>query len=254
MEALKLQKGQIGLVTLLIMAVMLSVGISVVNRTTQDLKISRQEEDSSRVFDATEVGIEEGLRDLNPGTYDITVGSGEEGDPIVNVNYVVEAVDMFEAVVPENVMVEIDTSGNGGHAISVDWGLDENCGVGVAAVEMVAYNTTTSMVRRVAINPCPGAGDGFQNTGSGGADGYFWSQTLGLSEQETLVRIRPIYKDTALRVQPVGWSMGTQCYRVTATGKGEVGKEVKKILVTRTLPAAPSVFDYVLFSGGGVVK
>ena len=57
----KTQSGQVAIVILLIMVVLLTVGLSLASRTTQELFLSQQESESARVFNAAEVGIEDAL-------------------------------------------------------------------------------------------------------------------------------------------------------------------------------------------------
>lgn len=56
-------RGQMILVILLVMAVGLTIGLSVASRSITDVNFSTKIEDSSRAFSAAESGIEEALRD-----------------------------------------------------------------------------------------------------------------------------------------------------------------------------------------------
>ena len=60
----RLQKnsGQILVIILLILAVALTVGLSVISRSFVDIQISQQEEESTRAFSIAEAGLEEALR------------------------------------------------------------------------------------------------------------------------------------------------------------------------------------------------
>lgn len=53
--------GQAVLIILLVMAVVLTIGLSVVSRSVTDINISQQSEDSARAFSAAEAGIEQAL-------------------------------------------------------------------------------------------------------------------------------------------------------------------------------------------------
>src|SRR3989338_3701872 len=59
------QSGQMLLVVVLVMVVALTVGLSVASRTITSLKISKQNEDSQRAFQAAETGIQEALQQLS---------------------------------------------------------------------------------------------------------------------------------------------------------------------------------------------
>ncbi len=56
-----IEKGQVILVILLVMAVGLTVGLSVASRSITDVQLSTQVEESSRAFSAAEAGIEKAL-------------------------------------------------------------------------------------------------------------------------------------------------------------------------------------------------
>lgn len=64
----KLNQGQILLVVVLTMIVALTVGLSLVSRTITNLKISKQNEESQRAFQAAEAGIERALQSALEGT------------------------------------------------------------------------------------------------------------------------------------------------------------------------------------------
>jgi len=248
------QEGQVGIVTLLIMTVMLSVGVSVVNRSTQDLRISRQEEDASRVFNAAEAGIEAGLSNLVVGQGSLDFGTEGTGDIPINVNYTVTPYDYLEAVVPRNEVVSLDTSTIiGGEQLEIEWAQGQDCGSNAAALEVLFYNTSNATVRREGITRCDRS-DGFTQV-AGGSDGYFARQVVSVSAGENLVRIKALYSDSQVRARSFGgWSMPVQYYRIRSEGDSGVGDEVKVVEVTRTLSSAPGIMDYVLYSGGSLVK
>lgn len=54
-------KGQALVIVLLIMAVVLTVGLSVVSQAISDIRLSQKEEDASRAFSAAETGLEKAL-------------------------------------------------------------------------------------------------------------------------------------------------------------------------------------------------
>jgi len=72
----KNRQGQILLITLLILVVAMTVTLSLLGRTTSDLNISTQFEESSRAFSAAEAGIEQELKLINnTGTStDVNIG------------------------------------------------------------------------------------------------------------------------------------------------------------------------------------
>src|SRR3990167_5038568 len=69
------QSGQVALIVLLVMVVMLTLGISIAQRGVADVRISQQEEDSARAFQAAEAGLEQALSTLSSG-------AGEVGEDV----------------------------------------------------------------------------------------------------------------------------------------------------------------------------
>ncbi|TSC89469.1 MAG: Uncharacterized protein G01um10145_626 [Microgenomates group bacterium Gr01-1014_5] len=68
-------RGQALVVIVLIMAVVLTIALSVVSRTVSDINISTKEDDSSRAFSAAEAGVEQALLKGTPQTFGAEVGS-----------------------------------------------------------------------------------------------------------------------------------------------------------------------------------
>jgi hypothetical protein len=69
--------GQMLLITLLVLAIATTIALSVIGRTTTDLNISTQLEESSRAFSAAEAGIEQALKlQSNPNNGNLTTLAG----------------------------------------------------------------------------------------------------------------------------------------------------------------------------------
>ncbi len=70
-----------------------------------------------------------------------------------------------------------------------------------------------------------------------------------------LARIRLLYNDTdwPVAVKGNGWNLPNQGTEVESTGTTTSGV-TRKLRVTQQYPALPSIFDYVLFSGGDLTK
>ncbi len=70
------QSGQIALIGLLVLMVATTIGLSLIARSTTDVSVTRNVEESNRAFSAAEAGIEEGLKTGTGGnvTIDPTLG------------------------------------------------------------------------------------------------------------------------------------------------------------------------------------
>src|SRR3989344_6964006 len=91
------QSGQVGVIILLIMVVLLTLGVSLASRSSQQVYLSTQQAESTRVFNAAEAGIESALSaslefqgQTMDGTLDDFSGTG------IDVNYSVTKVNQLE--------------------------------------------------------------------------------------------------------------------------------------------------------------
>ncbi len=91
--------GQIILIILLVMAVGVTVGLSVANRAVTDVKISTQIEESNRAFSAAEAGIEsilnQNLASVSGATLEGSLGPNDEASYRVEVTSVGNDSDIF---------------------------------------------------------------------------------------------------------------------------------------------------------------
>lgn len=73
---MKRRSGQAIIIILLVLAVGLTIGLSIISRSITDIRISQQEEESARAFSVAEAGIEEALKawSLPGGTLEVPVG------------------------------------------------------------------------------------------------------------------------------------------------------------------------------------
>jgi hypothetical protein len=84
-------------------------------------------------------------------------------------------------------------------------------------------------------------------------DEYKCRATISLSANPVVLRIRPFWVKTSVRVSATG-SLPVQTYDVTSTATTDLGIS-RRVQVQRTaLPQLPAAFDYVLFSEQSIVK
>lgn len=250
------QSGQAGLVVLLLTVILLTIGISVASRSTSDLAISRQEEESNRALNGAEAGIENALtQDLNfqGNSYSgsVNVDSG------VSVNYTIDKVNSLETRLFKGVSAQVDVTGaTNGQSIYIRWAKEIDCSQGVASLLVTVFNQTGSNVhaRNYAYRPCNSPNDGFTQINTDPAGELFRQATLSLKTGDLFVRIKPIIKDTYIQVQGNGWNLPVQYFRVKSVADSNLGDEVRAVQVNRTNPVAPSIFDFVMYSGTSIVK
>lgn len=256
------QRGQIALVVLLVMIVMLTLGITVAQRGLFDVKLSEQEEESSRAFQAAETGVEEALRTLT-GTGGQKVGLGTDTEYEVGVEEAGQNGLVTAEPVEVGETLEVDVTGSGGlNSVLVNF-IDkgtENCDAdGVAAVEVVAVRTSGVLTRRAYdVNSTRAGSNGFTVVGKGDfsfQDKTFCAQVnVAVPADTKEVRVRPFYASTTIGVQPQPNDVLAPQYRVISS-RGETGSGVTRVVeVRRGNPQAASIFDYVLFSGNDLTK
>lgn len=249
MKTKSTQAGQAGLVVMLIMVVLLTLGVSIATRSTQDVSQSTQEQETSRVFDAAEAGIEQALSGIlaeSSGTVD-NIGSG------LSASYTIAELNELQVRLDEGHVVEVDISGYSG-TVDIDWSRVSDCGSDdPASIEASVFDVATNTVRRFAFEGCP-RGDSFLSS-LGGVDGYVYRGSLSVNTgapnpDGDFIRIRPVYNDTHLQVTG-GAGFPPQYHRINSVAENTNSGETRAVEVDRTIPTAPAIFDYVLFAGQG---
>jgi Tfp pilus assembly protein PilX len=253
------QSGQIGLIVLLIMVVLLTMGLSIAAQTTQELFLSSQTSDSARVFNAAEAGIEQALStDLD---FAQQVLEGEVTSiPNTDVNYSISKINTLQTRLFEGITVMVDVTGVvNGQAIRIDWSRDGDCNTQDPAsllVSVYSQNAGVTSMRQFALGAC-NRSDGFTlaSTLTPAQNNLYRRYDLALNTNDLFVRIKPVYNDTDIRVTGhQGFTLPTQYYNIRSEARSQTGQETRIVEVNQTLPTAPSIFDYALYSGGSLNK
>jgi hypothetical protein len=255
-----IEKGQAVLLVLLVIAIALGFGLSIISQSVSDVRISKQEQEASRAFNAAEAGIEEALKNVT--------GAGVGGSLTVDgieVSYDVDSNAYFNNSLKENESVEVDLSGAevGLNTLRINW-VDsnsqiENPGTCVAssgqspASLLIAVTDNLDQQEKYGVNSCAlNSDNGMVDISDVGSSTFLRQYDVAVDSNDVLVRIRPIYNKASISV--VGnVDLPTQAYVINSTAQAPT-LESKAIEVMRTEPATPSIFDYVLFSGTSIVK
>lgn len=258
------QSGQAGIILVLITVVLVTISLSVASRSVTDISISKQEEETTRAYDAAEAGIEEALRQdiatlTSTGTYtdSITVDA-------INVDYSIEPQSDIEFLLEELEAVEIDVSGFT-NDIDIEWGATgEVCNAAdprlpgsFASIEVTTIAGSVStrfLYSGIGCNRSSvGILDGFDrvspNPSSPTTTGYLWKVVRNMSGVDT-IRIRAVYASTSVLVSAASGSLPTQSWIIHSEAQAP-GGETRAVEVTQKAPAPPSIFDFVIFSGFG---
>jgi len=256
------KSGQATLIILLVVAVTLGFGLSIISQSITDVKISQHEQESSRAFSAAETGIEKALQNIS------TIPLGEEQSSQIDgidVNYTVTDRNTLDAVLSENETAQVALGGVN-NTLTVEWvdstsGTENpgNCSGVTASSNQTAASLLVSVIDdsngivNYGINACSLNGsNGMEDVSAAGGGNYLRSYDIMVTANDSLVRIRPIYNQTSLRVSGAT-DLPTQTYVISSQAQAET-QEAKAVEVTRNEPATPSVFDYVLFSGSSLAK
>jgi hypothetical protein len=255
---LKRHKGQIALVVLLIMVVMLTLGVSIAQRGLLDVRISQQEEDSARAFQAAETGIEKALQTLAAGSgevggdasYDVEVSEGGENGFVTG-----ESIRVGEAVM-------VDLAGSSGlTTVEVYFGDEskDSCdGETPPAIEVVRVDESggETELERYPFD-LTSRDNSFEVVAGGGS---FYGKTfcgkasVGIGGDSTQLRIKPWYAAATIGAKPNdGGTLANQYRLIRSVGETESGSK-RAVEVQRTDPVLPPIFDYVLFSGSNISK
>lgn len=219
---INLQSGQLAVLALFVGVIVLTIGLGVASRTTLDLKISRVEQESARVFNAAEAGVEELLTQavLPLGTTTANVSdAGFSMSRTVTVTEQTEGVSLKKGQV-----VEVDVRTFIGPAVNV------RCDPS-AEVEVMKY---------VNLGSDYSVDRSFSSCNS--------TSAFGVLGGIKFLRVK-LLGDTKVVVSAVG--LGPQAYKISSQVQATVG-DVRQVDVERTAPALPPIFDYVLFSGGAL--
>lgn len=235
---------------LLVMLLGMSVGLSVMSRSLQDLKSTTTSDQSSRAFSAAEAGLEVALAtDLSATSGNVTINN-------VNVHYdVVATPNTFTATITKDDVGQIELAGNT-NPITISWG-DAGSGCNLAdngdpamELNLYTYNVGSQVygLKKYAYNPYNCSGNDFSVAGAG--SGFRSTVTITPSADAKLLRLKPIYNNATVQVTG---TFGPQTYQITSKGTTTTGV-ARAVQIYKTKPALPPLFDYVLFGGSGSVS
>src|SRR3989344_4955557 len=289
----KKEKGQTLLIILLILAVVLTIALSVASRSVTDVNISTKEEEAARAFSAAEAGIEQGLIGgpttgtlPNGATFNVTPRSigGATGYNFPTGLKSGETAPIWFLAHDDSSNLVCDATHPcfTGNQIKLCWGTPGS-GAGLATTPAIQFNVlydpnydsnyANVQIGRVTLDPNAGrrSANNFQAI-SGGActingQDYAFSEnitfaTLGIdctASARCLLagRVRFFYNSNA---EPFGADTTAAGVPLPLQGRiiesnGASGEANRRIQVVRQYPDLPPIFDFSLFSGsGGLTK
>jgi type II secretory pathway pseudopilin PulG len=269
------ESGQIVLITLLVLSIAATVALSLIARTTTDVTMSSQVEESARAFNAAEAGIEQALK-LGVGTagpqvlipgvnYDVTVASigGAAGVftvPRRTPRSTTETVWLVDHN-PDGTLDETPTFT--APLLSLCWSQESTI---PAVVTTILYKRGASYyVAKGAYDPdsIRATTNNFSGvtalSGGCGSSGMY-GQTVTFADFGInpavdillMLRVRPVYADTQLAVD-ASIPLPLQGNRIESLGTTETGV-TREIIVYQQYRSAPTLFDAALYSQNSLSK
>jgi len=277
MEKMRKNSGQALLIILLVMAVGLTIGLAVISRSVTDIGISRQEEESARVFSVAEAGIEEALKLGSAPSGGVEIGGitarvsqtdlgktqgfafpGEYDAGDIQTLWLVEhgqggSLDLNNPPSPYT-----------GDSLDIYWGKPGNTTIPALEVTLF-YNQGGIKIKRWALDPDTGRNNGFDTaispgTQLGGKD-FRYKKSLSLPCSQTGVicyalRLRLLYntEEEILGAKAPSGTIPSQgvCFESTASPQG--GGVTRKVRQCQLYKSPPGIFDYVLYSEQNLSK
>jgi len=162
---------------------------------------------------------------------------------------VIEALELGSGHTVEVTLDEAEPSVDN---LEISWtGVADACDS--AVLEVIVIPESGNQIRRHVYSDCNSTpGDNYSPTD--GFSGGNYTVTVGVDPANDLsVRIKPLVTNTQVSVKGVGGNLGTQVYQVRTTTTLEDGT-TRAVRVNKLALTAPSIFDYVLFSGNALEK
>jgi hypothetical protein len=252
----KKQNGQIGIIIILLMTILLTLGISLGLRTSKKQEVSIEQEESTRVFNSAESGVERALSKI----YRQEKQGNPVGDEIVagddNEEYQIETKSELEMYIDQGISVKapLDNTTD----VDIDWWLERGTDCAndqPSAVIVSIYNNSGGNItsRYLGFDPCHSdRNNNFDNPSSSPRAGYNYRATISLQAGDAYLRVTPLYNSSKVYLSGGAISQGQ--YDISSRATDSDATVAKAIDVSRSLPAAPSFMDYALISGANLSK
>jgi hypothetical protein len=240
--------------------VVLTIGLSLFVRTTRQVDIANQQEESARIFNAAETGIEKALADVfaTEQTSNIFDAVSNQELLVDNDNAKVSlqiAQQKLETYLDQGSTAELKLTTT--DAVTILWS-KVNCSQNPAALIIAIQNTDpgtgaeSTRFEAIKGQSCT-SGTNFTES-SAGTSPYLFSHTLTIQAGDKTVRVEPIFSGTDIAA--TGLSINKAQFLVTAKAQDNSGAndQAKAIEVKRTLATPPSFMNYTVYSGTSLVK
>lgn len=259
MTKLKNQQGQVGVIVLLISAIVLVVGLSIANRVALEGQSTVQQEDSSRVFNTAETGVEQALNHI----FEFEAGNIELDNEFnfqdANLNQVnVSTEQEFLGFVQAGDMLKIEIEEGQTGTIDLNWS-KTSCDQGAANLLISHYyQGTESTADFYLIGSCGAYDDqALISADPSAVQPFNFNHQFTIdagNNSSSFIRIYPLEVGTDINISASAALLSNVQYVVTSLAQNESGSSAKAIEVKRNVPASPNFMDFTLVSGGSLQK
>ncbi len=248
------QTGQIGIIVILIMMVMLTVGLSLASRSVKEVDISSEGEQATRAFNTAEGGVEQALSKIYE--YEQTGDSWDESPDTELLKYNIDKQNTFETKIFQGYSAKLPLE-NQSNLVILWSKIDCDHDPLPAAILVSIFSDRSGLIvsQHYAVDACAArSSNNFAGTTAGAGD-YEFRYVVGnldVGQTPLFARITPVYNDAEIRVVDLP---STVQYDILARGRGSSETlETKAIAVDRTIPAAPAFMNFGIVSGGTISK
>ncbi len=260
------QPGQAGLIVVLLAVVVLTVGLSLFVRTSRQADITAQQEESARVFNAAETGIEQALagvlaEEQGSGNFESLANQVITLDNTnAKVNLSVAPANTLETYLDQGSSAELSLASANPSPITIYWskiGCSQNPAALIITIHNLDPSDGTQTTRYEGIKG-QGCNEGNNKVlfveSNPGADLYQFAYTLSLQPGDYFARIEPVFAGTDILAS--GPSIDRAQFLITSKAQDNSGatQQAKAIEVKRTLSTPPSFMDYTVYSGSSIIK
>ena len=257
------ERGQILLIVVLTTIVALTVGLSVASRTITNLKISKQNEESQRAFQAAEAGVEKVLQESsnsgtlsfssNGATFTTTITQESGSVPFLLNNGEDIVQDVGQDVWLSNYPYYTSPTNGAVSPVTIRWQNGQNVcnGTGSSVTPAIEVVLLTGIVSNPTVvkhvyDSCPGRISGSEVPGGAGPsiEGVSFTSSAVLSNSNMLImKVIPLFNSVKIGIEGNMPSQGNVIESI-----GSSGDTKRKIVYFESYPQLPPELFYVIMS------
>ena len=247
------QAGQIGIVILMLMAVILTIGISLSQRTIQEQDIAIIQDESTRVFNAAESGLEQALFQVSVEDF---TGTGSLDLDGINVDYETNGSATFDMNLSSGKAVTIPLNVSSPTNVTVRWWDQiEDCGTSNPPAAVLASIYTANNVRHFGFDPCASSRNNnllIVNKLASVDEGCNYKVDIPVAVNDILIRVKPVFNNSKFNINSNAIDLAQ--YNILSSAQNNLDDIVRTLNVKRSLLSAPGFMDYALVSGNDLIK